>query len=71
MEALQLKPEDEEELKQVCTEVGSIEATPDMSGNLPFDQYLKIFKIVVILQVRFLKRIDDEYKLERRAALEE
>ena len=41
-----------------------------MSGNLPFDQYLKIFKIVVILQVRFLKRIDDEYKLERRAALE-
>ena len=42
-----------------------------MSGNLPFDQYLKIFRIVVILQVRFLKRIDDEYKLERRAALEE
>ena len=60
-----------EELKQVCSEVGSINSTPEMSGNLAFDEYLKIFRIVVILQVRFLKRIDDEYKLERRAALEE
>ena len=71
MQELELKAEDMEELKQVCSEVGSIDVTPDISGDLLFEQYLKIFRIVVILQVRFLKRIDDEYKLERRAALEE
>lgn len=63
MEELKLKPEEIEELKEVSTEVGSVDGTPNMDGNLKFDEYLKIFRIVVILQVRFLKRIDDEHKL--------
>lgn len=70
MEELKLEPDQQEELKEVCAEVGDVDATPDDSGDLKFDQYLKIFKIVVILQIRFLKKIDDESKLERRAALE-
>ena len=70
MEELKVKPEEEEEVKEVCAEVGSIDSTPDIAGLLNFDEYLKIFKVIVTLQVRFLKRIDDEHKLQRRAALE-
>lgn len=70
MEEIKVNPEQKEEVDEVCDEAGEIDVTPDISGNLAFDEYLKIFRIVVILQVRFLKRIDDEYKLTRRAALE-
>ena len=70
MEEIKVNPEQTEEVKEVCKEAGEIDSTPDLEGLLAFDEYLKIFRIVVILQVRFLKRIDDEHKLERRAALE-
>ena len=49
MEELKVKPEEEEEVKEVCAEVGSIDSTPDITGLLKFDEYLKIFKVIVTL----------------------
>lgn len=70
MEEVKVNPEQEEEVKEVLKEVGEVDATPSLDGNLEFEEYLKIFRAVVILQVRFLKRIDDEHKIVRRSALE-
>jgi len=70
MEEIKLSPEQRVEVDEVCDSVGDIDVTPDLQGNLAFDEYLKVFRIVVVLQVRFLKRIDDEHKLTRRAALQ-
>lgn len=34
MEELKLKPDEIEELKEVSAEVGTVDGTPDMNGNL-------------------------------------
>ena len=57
------------EVDQLCDAAGQIDTTPDLEGNLAFDAYLKVFRIIVALQVRCNKRIDDQHKLTRRAAL--
>ena len=37
---------------------------------LKFEEYLKIFSIIVLCQIRFAKRIEDENKDNRRALLQ-
>ena len=43
------RPEEEEELKRVCSEVGSVDATPDADGVLVFAEYLKVFQAIAII----------------------
>lgn len=65
-----MNPLDIEEVKKVCEEKGPVDITPDADGMLKFEEYLKIFSIIVLCQIRFAKRIEDENKDNRRALLQ-
>ena len=43
--------------------------TVGLNGAMKFDEYLKIFGVLVRLQIRFFKRNDDKHKEQRKAAL--
>ena len=47
--SLKVSDEEEKEVKQVCKDIGDIDITPGMDGCLNFDEYLKIFSVVVTL----------------------
>ena len=40
-----------------------------LNGSMKFEEYLKIFGVLVRLQIRFFKRNDDKHKEQRKAAL--
>ena len=67
--SLKVSDEEEVEVKQVCKEAGDIDITPSMDECLNFDEYLKIFSIIVALQIRFCSRLDKASRDERRAIL--
>lgn len=69
-ESLKLQGEELDEVKALITAAGPIDVTPDMYGVIPFEQYLKIFSVVVTMQVRKVARHENENKEERRALLE-
>lgn len=69
MEELQLSDAQREQVSKMCSEAGQVCVNLDADGLLDFEQYFAIFRIIVRLQVRFAKLIDDEFKAERRAAL--
>lgn len=67
---LALEPADMEIVTKSCEEAGELDLTPDLTGTMKFESYLKIFEVVVRLQVSMLKKIEDEAKEERKTYLE-
>lgn len=67
-----LKPSDEQAtvIKQVCADMGDIDATPGINGQMNWEEYIKVFKCVVQCQIKFSKKIDEECKADRLAALD-
>lgn len=59
-----------EEIKALIAEAGAIDLAPDMYGMLPFEEYLKLFSIIVTMQVRMVSRIENANKEERRQLLD-
>jgi len=58
----------QKELKEFCDTV-TVDASVGIDGFLGFEDFLKLWKIVVALQVRFSLKHDDGVKILRRAAL--
>lgn len=67
---MMLEGEDLEIVKQACAEVGSLKASFDLQGLMDFDTYMKIFVVIVKLQVTLLKKVEDSAKTERATHLE-
>ena len=66
---MKLNPEDQQEVETVFQEAGPIDVSVGLGGAMKFEEYLKIFSILVRLQIRFFKRNDDKYKEQRQGAL--
>jgi len=55
----------------MCESSVPVDGTPELSGLLAFDEYLKLFKLICTLQIRFSLQIQEDNKVARRAALAE
>lgn len=67
---LKINEEEKKEVQKACEEAESIDLTPDAkSGHLVFSEYLKVFSIVLTLQVRLSLRVDEAHRQKRRALL--
>lgn len=53
----------------MCEAAGTINGTPGLNGLIDFEEYLKLFKIIVALQLRFSLKISEDNKVLRRAAV--
>ena len=51
-----------EAIKQVCTERGPINLTITDEGHLDFEEYIKLYGMTIALEIRLLKQLDDAYK---------
>ena len=63
----------EEQKKQVieaCKASPNVDSTPELNGLMAFDEYMKVFSIIVALQIRFTIEINDDNRDERQDALE-
>lgn len=67
---MQLQGEDAETVKKACEELGEIDLSTDLTGTISFESYLKIFELIVKLQVGILHDIEQKAKEERRPFLE-
>ena len=68
-QSLLLQGEQREEIKQKLEEAGPIDTTPTVSGVIETEEYMKIFKIMIGLQILFMTRVDEDNKVQRKAAL--
>ena len=50
-------------------EAGPIDITPTVSGVIEIEEYMKIFKVMIGLQIVFMNRVDEDFKAQRKAAL--
>lgn len=68
---MMLGEEDMVTVKAACEELGEIgDISTDLSGMMDFDIYVKIFVVIVKLQVTILKTVEDKAKAERMVHLE-
>ena len=51
-----------ETIKQVCTERGPINLTITAEGHLDFEEYIKLYGMTIALEIRLLKQLDGAYK---------
>ena len=49
--------------------MGPIDVQPGLDGAIQPLEYLKIFELLVTMQIRFMKQNDDKYKSQRLAVL--
>lgn len=54
----------------VCQERGPVDLTLDEDGYLKFEEFLRIFSMVVALEIRVLRLLDNQFKPERLIALQ-
>ena len=66
---LKLDPADQEEVEKAFKDAGPIDVSTGFGGAIQVQEFLKIFKLLVMLQIRFNKRHEDKYKKQRKAAL--
>ena len=43
-------------------EAGPIDITPTVSGVIEIEEYMKIFKVMIGLQIVFMNRVDEDFK---------
>lgn len=67
-----LKPSDDQAsiIKEVCADMGTIDAAPGINGQMNWEEYIKVFRCVVSCQIKFSKKIEEDCKEERLAALD-
>ena len=69
-EALKVSPEQQKVIDDVISKFDKISTEPNMEGVLEWADYLKVFEIIVTLQIRFTITTGDSMKDARRAHLE-
>ena len=50
-EEMKLPAEDLVFVKEVCDEIGTVDSSPDITGSMAYDEYVKIFTAVIKVQV--------------------
>ena len=53
----------------MCKASVMVDGTPELNGLLAFEEYMKLFTIIVTLQVRFSVKFSEDNKVARREAL--
>ena len=66
---MQLTPEQNKELKEMCEAAVAVNGEPEINGLMAFEEYLKLFKIIVTLQCRYTIQNSEANKAARRAAM--
>ena len=66
---MQLTPEQNKELREMCEAAVTVNGEPEINGLLAFEEYLKLFKIIVTLQCRYTIQNSEASKAARRAAM--
>lgn len=67
--SIRLPRQYQKQLREMCEASVPVVGTPDINGLLAFEEYLKLFKLIVTLQIRFGLQIQEENKNVRRQAL--
>ena len=67
--SMQLSEEQNKQLREMCEAASVVNGSPGLNGLLAFEEYLKLFKLIVTLQCRFTIQIGEANKAARRAAL--
>lgn len=68
-QSLKLTEEQEKEVQELCKASVTVDGTPELNGLLAFEEYIKLFSLIVTLQIRFTIQISEENKEARREAL--
>ena len=66
-----MTPEEQKEIAEACDALGTVNITPNATGKIDTEEWLKLLGVSVKLQVRFLARIEEKHRHERRAAMNE
>ena len=66
---MQLTPEQNKELREMCEAAVAVNGEPGINGLMAFEEYLKIFKLIVTLQCRYTIQNSEANKDARRAAM--
>ena len=64
-EEMKLSAEELVYVKEVCDEIGAVDGSPDMTGYMAYDEYVKIFTAVIKVQVALIKKIEETAREER------
>ena len=67
---LQLTEEQNKQVIEACKASPNVDSTPELNGLMAFDEYMKVFSIIVALQIRFTIEINEDNRDERQDALE-
>ena len=68
---LAMTEEEQKEIREACEALGEVNVTPNSTGKIDVNEWLKLLGVSVKLQVRFLARIEEKHRHERRAAMNE
>ena len=63
--------EEQKEIREACEAIGEVNVTPNATGKIDVNEWLKLLGVSVKLQVRFLARIEEKHRHERRSAMNE
>ena len=63
--------EEQKEIREACEAIGEVNVTPNSTGKIDVNEWLKLLGVSVKLQVRFLARIEEKHRHERRVAMNE
>lgn len=53
-----LSEEDQSIVKKIMEEIGTVDGTPDISGNMTKDNYEKLFEAVIRVQVHLMAKVE-------------
>ena len=56
---MKMTKEERKEVRDAIKAIGPVNFQPDFQGCIPFDSFLKIFNLIVELQIHFLNRIEE------------
>ena len=56
---MKMTKEERKTIKDAVMSIGPIKFKPDLQGCIPFEPFLKIFNLVVGLQIHFVNKIDE------------
>ena len=67
---LKVTPDEQKKIDDMLASAGTIDPTPDSEGLLGWAEYIKLFKVIVALQVRYSIETKNQMADARRAHLE-
>lgn len=68
--AMLLGAEDMAIVEKMCEGFTNMDTSPDLSGSLNVDTFMKIFEVIVRLSVKLINKSETESKAQRRVYLE-